>query len=175
MAAPVVALFRNITSYSAFEDGHTYWVLFEGLARTICIRCVYGICGRESNKYTVMYGVYKQFWPALHIQPGTAASSSPLISSLRLQASSAGRPLSAGPCPRPGSTGRPTSTLRGSDPSPMTRREGERPRAYTCYIVSFLSGTHAPPACACECSAAAACEGVHAYVCACFCSAPVSW
>jgi len=25
--------------------------------------------------------------------------------------------------------------LRGSDPSPMTRRPGERPRAFTCYLV----------------------------------------
>jgi hypothetical protein len=34
-----------------------------GLAKTICIRCVYGIFGREITKYTVIYGVYILFWP----------------------------------------------------------------------------------------------------------------
>ena len=29
-----------------------------GLARTIYIRCIYGIFGREIIKYTVIYGVY---------------------------------------------------------------------------------------------------------------------
>ena len=38
-----------------------------GLARTICIRCIYGIFGREITKYTVIYGVYIWFWPTLHI------------------------------------------------------------------------------------------------------------
>jgi hypothetical protein len=36
-----------------------------GLARTICIRCVYGIFGREITKYTVIYCVYIRFWPTL--------------------------------------------------------------------------------------------------------------
>jgi len=36
-----------------------------GLARTIHIRCVYGIFGREIIKYTVIYGVYIRFGPTL--------------------------------------------------------------------------------------------------------------
>jgi len=27
--------------------------------------CIYGICGREFTKYTVIYGVYIRFWPIL--------------------------------------------------------------------------------------------------------------
>jgi hypothetical protein len=33
-----------------------------GLARTIYIRCVYGIFGREITIFTVIYGVYIRFW-----------------------------------------------------------------------------------------------------------------
>jgi hypothetical protein len=40
-----------------------------GLARTIHIQCTYGICGREITKYTVIYGVYIQFWPTLRMCP----------------------------------------------------------------------------------------------------------
>jgi hypothetical protein len=36
-----------------------------GLARTIYIRLIYGIFGREITKYTVIYGVYIRFWPTL--------------------------------------------------------------------------------------------------------------
>ena len=36
-----------------------------GLARTIYIRCMYGIFGRENTEYTVIYGVYIRFWPTL--------------------------------------------------------------------------------------------------------------
>ena len=35
------------------------------LARTIYIRCIYGIFCREFTKYTVIYGVYIRFWPTL--------------------------------------------------------------------------------------------------------------
>jgi len=42
--------------------------IYIGLARTIYIRCTYGIFGREIIKYTVIYGVYIRFWPTLHIQ-----------------------------------------------------------------------------------------------------------
>ena len=35
------------------------------MARTIYIRCIYGIFGREITKYTVIYGVYIRFWPTL--------------------------------------------------------------------------------------------------------------
>jgi hypothetical protein len=45
------------------EVSATYIVL----ARTIYIRFIYGIFGREITKYTVMYGVYIRFWPTLHI------------------------------------------------------------------------------------------------------------
>ena len=31
------------------------------------IRCIYGIFDREITKHTVIYGVYIQFWPTLHI------------------------------------------------------------------------------------------------------------
>jgi hypothetical protein len=41
--------------------------LFVGLARTIYIRCVNGIFGRETTIYTVIYGVYVRFWPTLVI------------------------------------------------------------------------------------------------------------
>ena len=52
----------------------TFLQKYLGLARTIYIRCIYGIFGREIIKYTVIYGVYIQFWPTLHIifQPYTA-------------------------------------------------------------------------------------------------------
>ena len=38
------------------------WV---GLARTIHLRCMYSIFGREFIEYRVMYSVYIQFWPTL--------------------------------------------------------------------------------------------------------------
>jgi len=31
------------------------------------IRCIYGVFGREITIHTVIYGVYIQFWPTLHI------------------------------------------------------------------------------------------------------------
>jgi len=43
---------------------HCIWL---GLARTIYIRCIYGIFGREITKYTVVYGAYIRFWPTLHM------------------------------------------------------------------------------------------------------------
>jgi len=61
-----------------------------GLARTIYIRCLYGIFGREITKYTVIYSVYIRFWPTLltslqflfpsyHFQP---INSAPILISL---------------------------------------------------------------------------------------------
>jgi hypothetical protein len=44
-----------------------YKVIYIGLARTIYIRCIYGIFGREITKYTVIYGVNIRFWHTLHI------------------------------------------------------------------------------------------------------------
>jgi len=40
---------------------------FVGLTRTMYIRCIYSIFGREITKYTVIYGVYIRFWPTLDI------------------------------------------------------------------------------------------------------------
>jgi hypothetical protein len=37
-----------------------------GLARTIYIRCIYGIFCRDIIKHTVIYGVYIRFWPTLN-------------------------------------------------------------------------------------------------------------
>jgi len=39
--------------------------MYVGLARTIYIRCIYGIFGREITEYTVIHGVYIRFWPTL--------------------------------------------------------------------------------------------------------------
>jgi hypothetical protein len=33
----------------------------------IYIRCIHGILGRETNKYTVIHNVYTRFWPILRI------------------------------------------------------------------------------------------------------------
>jgi len=38
----------------------------------IYIRCTYGILGREITKYTVTYGVYIRFWPALVMELASA-------------------------------------------------------------------------------------------------------
>jgi hypothetical protein len=35
------------------------------LARTIYIRCIHGIFGRDFTTYTVIYGEYIRFWPTL--------------------------------------------------------------------------------------------------------------
>ena len=43
---------------------------YVGLARTIYIRFIYGIFGWEIIKYTVIYGVYIQFWPTLVLCDG---------------------------------------------------------------------------------------------------------
>ena len=51
---------------------HSEWLLRAkhlGLARTIYIRCIYGIFGWEITKYTVMYGAYIRFWPTLKHRP----------------------------------------------------------------------------------------------------------
>jgi len=41
-----------------------------GLARTIYIRCTYGIFGLEITKYTEYIYVYIRFWPTLQIYFG---------------------------------------------------------------------------------------------------------
>jgi hypothetical protein len=49
---------------------------FIGLARTIYIRCIYGIFGREITKDTVIYGAYILLWPTLHFHKHHARSQS---------------------------------------------------------------------------------------------------
>jgi hypothetical protein len=41
--------------------------LSQGLARTIYIRCMYGVFGRKITESTVIYGVHIRFWPTLVI------------------------------------------------------------------------------------------------------------
>jgi len=54
--------------------------IYRGLARTICIRCIYGIFGREITEYTVIYGADVRFWPTLGVHiPGTAHADSGLL------------------------------------------------------------------------------------------------
>ena len=45
-------------------------VRFVGLARTMYIRCVYGVFGRGITKSTAIYGVYIRFWPSLEVCKG---------------------------------------------------------------------------------------------------------
>ena len=56
---------RNVCYANVFRDGN--YGLYIGLARTIYIRCIYGIFGSGITKYTVIYGVYIRFWPTLLI------------------------------------------------------------------------------------------------------------
>ena len=44
-----------------------YVLICVGLARTMYIRCTYGIFSREGTKYTVVYDVHIRFWPTLHM------------------------------------------------------------------------------------------------------------
>jgi hypothetical protein len=50
----------NLTWQETWRNDATWLVL----ARTIYIRCIYSIFGREITKYTVIYGVYIRFWLA---------------------------------------------------------------------------------------------------------------
>ena len=47
---------------------HLIGALCTGLARTIYIRCIYGIFGRKIVKCTLKYGVYTRLWPTLTMQ-----------------------------------------------------------------------------------------------------------
>jgi len=49
-----------------------------GLARTIYIRCIYGIFGRKITKYTVIYGIYIRFWPTLKTRAKVGQPGQPL-------------------------------------------------------------------------------------------------
>ena len=54
---------QGCTQQYTLVSVHTYL----GLARTIYIRCICGVFGRDITKYTVIYGVYIRFRPTLHI------------------------------------------------------------------------------------------------------------
>jgi len=47
--------------------GTRYLYKYVELARTIYIRRIYGVFGREMTRYTVIYGAYIRFWPTLCI------------------------------------------------------------------------------------------------------------
>ena len=53
-------------------------VKYVGSARTLHIRCLYSMFGREITKHTVIYGVYIRFWPTLkmHLKSAHALTSS---------------------------------------------------------------------------------------------------
>ena len=53
----------NVEPSAPLKEINAY--VFLGLARTIYIRCMYSIFGREITKYMVIYGVYIWFWPTL--------------------------------------------------------------------------------------------------------------
>ena len=59
----------NHTSYTyiPIEYHIQYTMYVVGLARTINIRCIYGIFGREITIHTAIYGVYIRFWLTLRI------------------------------------------------------------------------------------------------------------
>jgi hypothetical protein len=67
----VLILHANVHTHSDYDTQTTKSraiatsSLIIGLARTIYIRCVYGIFGREITKYTTIYGVFIRFWPTL--------------------------------------------------------------------------------------------------------------
>ena len=61
------SLDRTYDVYVYTRSAKTHVRSYVGLARTIYIRCTYGIFGREITKYTVIYGAYLRFWPTLVI------------------------------------------------------------------------------------------------------------
>ena len=78
--APISACFGlsgATQPYTHMQCTQGYDITKLGLARTIYIRYIYGIFGREIIQYTVIYGVYIRFWPTLNI-----AGTSPFFSTL---------------------------------------------------------------------------------------------
>ena len=61
----VLATHRIIQSDEKRVCVHVCVCVCVGLARTIYIRCTYGIFGLEITKYTVHIYVYIRFWPTL--------------------------------------------------------------------------------------------------------------
>jgi len=76
---------KSFFLYSPFHFCHNpchpslYALTYLGLSRTICIQCVYGIFGRETNKRTVIYVVCIWFWPTLHIFCVSTNATSPFF------------------------------------------------------------------------------------------------
>jgi hypothetical protein len=62
----ITTLHNTVVAGALFCGATNCCITHVGLARAIYIRCVYGIFGRKITKYTVIYGVYIQFWPTLH-------------------------------------------------------------------------------------------------------------
>jgi len=54
---PFFSQCQRASSEEATQVQNGYARSFIGLARTIYIRCIYGMFGREITKYTVIYGV----------------------------------------------------------------------------------------------------------------------
>ena len=61
-----VFTFCNVACCACFLVVKQAWQKL-GLARTIYMRCVHGVFGREITRNTVYYGVYIRFWPTLNI------------------------------------------------------------------------------------------------------------
>ena len=72
----------GVCGRGAGNDGDVCVCTHVELARTIYIRCIYGIFGRKTTKYTVIYGVYIRLWPTLYMSKGVPASSRGLTTSL---------------------------------------------------------------------------------------------
>ena len=71
---PGIPLTPHLKNWTAGQTNRVYPQIvqrmvtaYSGLARTIYIRCIHGIFGREMTKYTVIYGAYVRFWPTLHM------------------------------------------------------------------------------------------------------------
>jgi hypothetical protein len=62
-------IMKSAGTHTASHTSWTEWSrpIYLELARTIYIRYIYGIFGRKTTKYTVIYGVYIRFWPTLNL------------------------------------------------------------------------------------------------------------
>jgi len=65
------------------------------LARIIRIGCVYGILGRETTKYAVLYSVNVRFWPTLRTTQYTKCSADGLLCETHVEL----LPFLKPPCP----------------------------------------------------------------------------
>jgi len=75
-ALPIHGAFRKLawlTKCARDTQQHTSTLPTLRLARTLYIRCAYGIFDRGITKYTVIYGVYIRLWPTPHMSSGKGA------------------------------------------------------------------------------------------------------